>query len=205
MEARVRDVQPLVEFRKSFELSRSELDAIPRGAQDADLRPVVDAARCAALAEDRAIFHGYSAGGIRGICEATEETLAIPDDYVKYPGIVAEATSRLRSAGVDGPYTIALGPKCYTGLTQTTSGGYPVIQHVRREIEGPIVWAPGVDGAVVLSLRGGDFQLSVGRDFSIGYLDHTATVVRLYIEESFTFIALAPEAAVSLSYAKKKK
>jgi uncharacterized linocin/CFP29 family protein len=71
---------------------------------------------------------------------------------------------------------------------------------VRRIVEGPIVWAPGLAGAVVASLRGGDFELVVGRDFSIGYLEHDAKVVRLYIEESFTFRVLSPQAAVPLPY-----
>jgi uncharacterized linocin/CFP29 family protein len=75
-----------------------------------------------------------------------------------------------------------------------------VVEHVRRLLDGPIVWAPAVDGAVVLSLRGGDFELTVGQDLSIGYLEHTATSVRLYLQESFTFRVLEPEAAVPLTY-----
>jgi uncharacterized linocin/CFP29 family protein len=104
--------------------------------------------------------------------------------------------------GVDGPYAIALGPRCYTGLNRTTEHGYPVIEHVRRLLSGPIVWAPAVDGAVVVSLRGGDFVMHVGQDFSIGYSSHTDTSVKLYIEESFTFLAFGPEAAVPLRYAR---
>jgi uncharacterized linocin/CFP29 family protein len=85
-------------------------------------------------------------------------------------------------------------------LTETTKAGYPILEHVRRIVEGPIVWAPGLAGAVVVSLRGGDFELDVGRDFSIGYLDHDAKRVRLYIEESFTFRLLSPQAAVPLTF-----
>ena len=107
---------------------------------------------------------------------------------------------RVRGSGVGGPYAIALGPRCFAGLTRTTKGGYPVMEHVRRLLDGPIVWAPAADGAIVMSLRGGDFELTVGQDFSIGYLDHTATTVRLYLQESFTFRVLAPEAAVPLRY-----
>ena len=75
-----------------------------------------------------------------------------------------------------------------------------MLQHVRRLIDGPLVWAPGLDGAVVLSMRGEDFELTVGQDFSIGYLDHDAERVRLYIEESFTFWLLSPQAAVPLVF-----
>jgi uncharacterized linocin/CFP29 family protein len=76
-----------------------------------------------------------------------------------------------------------------------------VIEHVARLLDGPIVWAPAVNGAVVLTLRGDDFQLTVGQDFSIGYLEHNATTVRLFIQESFTFRVLSPEGAVPLAYA----
>lgn len=199
--ARLRKAQPLVELRTTFELSRDELEAIGRGAKDADLNPVRNAARAAALAEDRAIFEGYDAAGIVGIAGAAREAgLEIPPQYEDYPDVVAEATDRLRSEGVGGPYGIALGPRCHTGLTRSTDRGYPVIEHVKKLLDGPIVWAPAVDGAVVLSLRGGDFELSVGQDFSIGYLDHTSTTVRLYLQESFTFRTLSPEAAVPLFY-----
>lgn len=203
VEARLRKVQPLVELRVPFELSREEIEAVARGAKDPNLDAVREAARAAALAEDRAVFHGYPDAGIRGLAETgASSKCMISEDYTAYPGVVAEATHKLRSAGVDGPYAIALGPRCYTGLTKTTISGFPVIEHVRKLLDGPIVWAPAVDGAAVLSLRGGDFELVVGQDFSIGYLEHTATVVRLYLQESFTFRVLSPEAGVPLTYAK---
>jgi uncharacterized linocin/CFP29 family protein len=200
-EANLRKVQPLVEVRIPFELDRDEIDAIERGATDPDLDAVVAAARQAALAEDKAIFEGYPAAGIAGIAESTAHpVIRITDDYEKYPAAVARALNHLRTAGVKGPYAVALGSRCYEGLSETTSHGYPVMQHVRRLIDGPIVWAPAVSGAVVLSQRGGDHELTIGEDFSIGYLSHNATTVRLYIEESFTFRVLSPEAHVVLRY-----
>lgn len=204
--AALRRVQPLVELRAPFALARAELEAIARGARDADLQPVKDAARAIALAEDRAVFHGHAEARIEGLCQsAAKEALTITEDYERYPGVVAGALAKLRTAGVDGPYAIALGPRCYTGLTQTTTGaGYPVIQHVQRLLDGPVIWAPAVDGAAVVSLRGGDFELVVGRDLSVGYRDHSASTVELYIEESFTFRVLAPEAAVPLVYAARR-
>jgi uncharacterized linocin/CFP29 family protein len=192
---------PLTELRVTFELSREELDAIGRGAGDPDLDPVRKAARAAAIAEDRAVFQGYAPGEITGIGPAcAARAVPIPAQYENYPDAVAEATHRLRSEGVAGPYAIALGPRCYTGLTRTTSRGYPVIDHVRSLVDGPIVSAPAANGAVVMSMRGGDFELTVGQDFSIGYVDHTAGAVQLYLQESFTFRVLSPEAAIPLTY-----
>ena len=201
IESSIRKVLPLVELRIPFELSRRELETISRGGKDADLDPVREAALEIALAEDRSIFHGFAAAGIQGINEACGDTkVTLSDDYTRYPAAVAEALSHLRRAGISGPYAIALGPRCFTGLTETTTGGYPVLEHVRRLVNGPIVWAPGVDGATLVSMRGGDFELTVGQDFSIGYLSHDATTVNLYIQETFTFRVLTPEAAVYLTY-----
>lgn len=201
VEARLRSVQPLVELRVPFEMQCDAIEAAARGARDPDLDAVRAAAGNAALAEDRAVFHGLGTGSIRGIMEASREAaLSLAEDFTAYPGIVAEATNSLRNAGVGGPYAIALGPRCYTGLTKTTRDGYPVIEHVRRLLDGPIVWAPGLDGAVVLAQRGGDFELTVGQDFAIGYLEHSASVVKLYVQESVTFRVLAPEAAVPLVF-----
>jgi uncharacterized linocin/CFP29 family protein len=201
VEARLRQVLPMVELRVPFEIRRSELDAIDRGAKDPDTDPVIEAARAIAIAEDRAAFHGYPAAGIRGMCEGRGDVaVELSEDYASYPVLVATALNRLRDAGVDGPFAVALSERCYTSLTESTQAGYPVLEHVQRLIDGPLVWAPGLDGAVVLSMRGDDFQLTVGQDFSIGYLDHDEERVRLYIEESFTFWLQSPQAAVPLVF-----
>ncbi len=197
-EARVRRILPMVELRIPFELARSELDAIDRGAKDPDMDPVIQAARRIAIAEDRAIFHGHLAAGIRGLCE-TNVTLGLGEDVTSYPVLIATAVGKLRDRGVGGPYAVALSERCYTQLTESTQSGYPVLEHVRRLVDGPLVWAPGLDGAVVVSLRGEDFELTVGQDFSLGYVSHSTETVKLYLEESFTFWNITPEAAEPLA------
>jgi uncharacterized linocin/CFP29 family protein len=204
VEAALRKVQPLVELRTDFTVLRTELDAIERGSRSPDLDPVRDAAVRLAEAEDKAIFQGLAAAGIEGVSTASEhEAVAIPKDYEDYPSAVAKAVSRLRAAGVDGPYAIALGPRCYTGVIETTQGGYPVMNHIRMILDGPIIWAPAVDGAVVLSNRGGDFELTSGQDVSIGFASHDAGGVSLYLQESIAFRVHTPEAAVALVYRKR--
>lgn len=205
--ARVRRVQPLVELRIPFQLQRREIDALARGAKDADLAPIVAAARAAALAEDGAIFNGYAEADVVGVMSGSDnDALSLSSDYTTYPEVAAEAVQLLRSRGVAGPYAIALGPRCYAGLTSTThSGGYPVFDHLKSLVDGPLVHAPAVDGSVVMSMRGGDYELTVGRDFSIGYLAHDAETVTLYVESSFAFLNNAPEAAVPLVYGNTRK
>ena len=172
VETRLREVLPLVELRVPFEMRRAELNALDRGAKDFDTDPIIEAAREIAIAEDRAVFHGYPAAGIRGICESADAAVELSGTTTDYPSLVTNALNRLRDAGVGGPFAIALSERCYAELTEATDDGYPVLQHVRRLIDGPIVWAPGLEGALVLSMRGEDFEMTVGQDFSIGYLDH---------------------------------
>ena len=106
----------------------------------------------------------------------------------------------LREAGVDGPYGLALGPDAHTRVLETSEhGGYPLLEHLREILGGPIVWAPAVDGGAVMSMRGGDFLYDSGQDLSIGYESHDAEAVNLYLEESFTFQVATPEAAVALT------
>jgi uncharacterized linocin/CFP29 family protein len=82
---------------------------------------------------------------------------------------------------------------------EATERGDTLLDHLRKILEGPIVWAPGVKGAVVVSLRGGDFLFESGQDISIGYDSHDSDVVRLYLQESFSFRVATPEAAVALT------
>ncbi|MBL1075483.1 bacteriocin family protein [Nocardia sp. 2] len=197
--ARQRVVAPLVELRVPFRLSREELDNVERGAQDADLDAVKDAAKKIAFAEDRAIFEGYQAAGITGIRTATScEPVKVPGDPRLTPEAVAQALSRLRLAGVDGPYSVLLSADLYTAVSETSDHGHPIRTHIERLIDGEIIWAPAIDGAFVLSTRGGDFDLQIGQDLSIGYLSHDAESVQLYFQESLTFLVYTAEAAVAL-------
>jgi uncharacterized linocin/CFP29 family protein len=196
-----RRVLPVVELRVPFALDREELRAADRGAEDVDLGPLDAAAKTIATAENRAVFHGWEAGGIAGIAEAsTLEPLALGENCELYPRHVARAVESLLEAGVEGPYGLALGPAAYTRVLQTAEhGGYPLLEHLRKIIGGPLVWSPGVDGAVVVSLRGGDFLFESGEDLSIGYDSHDADTVNLYLIESFTFRVAEDDAAVTLT------
>jgi uncharacterized linocin/CFP29 family protein len=198
--ARQREVKPLVELRVPFELDRQQIDDVERGASDSDWQPAKDAARLLAFAEDRAIFEGYAAAGIGGIREGTSNpVLTLPPDVRAYPDVIAQALGQLRLAGVNGPYSVLLGADAYVALSETSDHGYPVLQHIKGLVDGDIIWAPAINGAFVLTTRGGDFGLYLGEDVSIGYLSHNEKTVRLYLEETFTFLLLTTEASVALT------
>ncbi len=198
-----RRVLPVVEFRAEFAISREELDDADRGAGDIELPELDEAVRQIALAENATVFHGYAAAGILGITEeSSHHPISIGADMEQYPKVVAQATDKLRQAGIAGPYGLAIDPAIYTVIVETAEhGGYLLLDHLRQILGGPVVWAPGVEGGVVVSQRGGDFVFHLGQDLSIGYVDHDADVVRLYVEESFSFSVLEPDAAVALTRA----
>ena len=194
---------PLVELRSPFTLDRAELADADRGAVDLDLDAVIAAGRAAALAEDQLVFHGYPQAGVAGVIPSSpHEKVAISDDYSELPG--ARGQGRGRPAG--GGHRRALrhrprGEVLHGGHRDDRARRLPRPRSTSTELlGGPVVWAPAVDGAVVLSQRGGDFELTVGQDFAIGYRSSDATSVDLYLEESATFRVLTPEAAVHLAY-----
>jgi uncharacterized linocin/CFP29 family protein len=198
--ARQREVKPLVELRVPFELDRQQIDDVDRGANDSNWQPAKDAAKQIAFAEDGAIFDGYAAAGIQGVRQGTcNPIMTLPTDVRDYPEAVAQALSQLRLVGVNGPYSVLLGADAYTALAETSDHGYPVLEHVKRLVNDEIIWAPAIAGAFVLTTRGGDFALHLGQDVSIGYLSHTDTAVRLYLQETFTFLPLTSEAAVAFA------
>jgi uncharacterized linocin/CFP29 family protein len=195
-----RRVLALAELRAEFALSREELRDDDRGAADADLAALDRAVHQIAVAENRAVFHGWSDASITGIAESSPHRgLELGEHPDGYRRPVASAVEQLLRSGISGPYALALGNEQYKRVVESAEhGGYPLLEHLRKILGGDIVWAPGVDGAIVVSLRGGDFLLEVGQDLSIGYLDHDRDVVRFYLEESLSFHVATAEAAVPI-------
>ncbi|OBG99883.1 MULTISPECIES: family 1 encapsulin nanocompartment shell protein [unclassified Mycobacterium] len=198
--AHLRESKPLVRLRVPFNLSRYEIDNVERGAQDSDWDPVKAAAKKLAFVEDRAIFEGYGAGSIDGIrgC-SSNPPLQLPEDPRDMPDAISQALTGLRLAGVDGPYSVLLAADVYTKVSETTEHGYPIREHLNRLVDGDIIWAPAIDGAFVLTTRGGDFDLQLGTDVAIGYLSHDAETVQLYLQETLTFLCYTAEASVCLA------
>lgn len=199
IEAAIREVMPLVELRVPFELTRQAIDDVERGAEDSDWSPLKEAAKKIAFAEDRAVFEGYAAAGIDGIRKgSSNKTVKLPGHVKNYPEAVAHGLSELRLAGVNGPYALVLGADAYMAANGGSDDGYPVLHHIRELLDSEIIWAPAIQGGFLLSTRGGDFELTIGQDFSIGYLAHTDSAVTLYLQESFSFRFYTSEAVVCL-------
>ncbi len=201
-----RRVRPLVEMRTPIFLELMELDAAARGAPDIELQPVVDAALRAARFEDSVVFNGYAPVGIDGMIAGSPHDAVVIGSPERYPHAIAEARERLYAAGIDGPYALVLSPQCDQELSQATEEGYPIRKMIGRQlIDGPLVRSQAIEGAVLVSQRGGDFALTIGQDLSIGYAAHDRDRVELYLTESFTLQVFEPAAAIHLTRASKAK
>lgn len=192
-------VQPLVETRVQFSLNVWELDNVERGAADVDVDAAEEAARKIAEFEDHAVFNGFPKGDIPGIAAASpHDTIALGVEAAELLDSVAKGLLTLRDAGVEGPYAFVTGAEAFRRL-MSCSTGYPLKKHLERMFEGKVVYSPVVDGAFLISMRGGDLELALGQDLSIGYETHDAREVRLFLAESFTFRILEPKVIVRYS------
>ena len=199
--ARQRIVKPVVELRVPFELDRQQIDDVGawRGGLGLAAGERMPRGRSPSPKTAR-FFEGYAAAGIEGVRSGTSNPImTLPTDLRDYPDVIAQALSQLRLVGVNGPYSVVLGADAYTGLSETRDHGYPVLEHIKRLVSGEIIWAPAIAGGFVLTTRGGDFDLHIGQDVSIGYSSHTDAAVTLYLQETFTFLLLTSEAAVALA------
>lgn len=192
-------VQPLVEFRIPIRLSIMELDCVGRGSKDPDLDPVRAAALKAAMMEDRAIFLGYGAGGIVGIVEASpHKPLPMPKNPADFIMTSLEAAEVLRSSGIGGPYALVVSVKVHAELQAAHVPGLPVMRRLEETLGTAPVCAPAIEGAILLSARGGDFVLTLGQDLAVGYAHQDKQTVELYLTESFAFRAVEPAAAIRI-------
>jgi uncharacterized linocin/CFP29 family protein len=196
----IREVQRLIEVRVPIKLPIMELDSVARGASNPDLTPVVKAAERVARLEDSAIFNGLAAAEISGLLPASPHpAIKLPGEITLLPRAVVSATEVLMKAGVDGPYALVLGAAVYDQVFACSVEGHPLTRQLAPLLVDKLVRATAFDGGAVVSLRGGDYELTVGQDLSVGYAHHDKHEVELYLTESFTFRVLEPAAAVRLT------
>lgn len=195
----IRQVMPLVEFRTKFKLSTMELDDISRGCEDPDFESLDEAAKKSALFEEAVIFNGFESAGIDGILKATErEPIELSANAGELAAGVADAVESSYSVGIGGPFGLILGNDLFGVYIKGTESGYPISKRIDHLVEGKVLWSPALSGGVLLSKRGGDFELTLGQDMSIGFDKREDDKLKFYITQSFTFRVLEPKAAVEL-------
>lgn len=194
----IRKVLPLVEIRMPFYLRTWELDDVSRGAADPDLAPLAQAARAVAMFEERAVYDGFDPGHIAGLTRAGGHApIPLDKDPARLPERVAQGLLVLTEAGVEGPYALVLGPAAYKAVVGTVAP-YPLRKQIETLIGGHVVMSPALEGGFLVSRRGGDLELTLGQDLTIGYEGHDERQVRLYLTETFTFRVLDATSVVEL-------
>jgi uncharacterized linocin/CFP29 family protein len=197
----IRDVLPLMEIRVPFRLSLLELDSVSRGASDPDLGALEKAASQAAVFEEKAVYHGFKQAGIEGILSSsTHKPLQLAKNAEGYPAAIEHAMVTIEKEGIGGPFDLVLGTRPFEILMAGQERVYPIRRRIEGLIRGEIRWSPALDGGMVISRRGGDYEFTLGQDFSIGYYDHDKSTVSLYLTESFTFRVIEPKAAIELRF-----
>ena len=193
----VHRIQPMVESRVPFELDVWELDNIVRGAQDADLAPLEEAARKMAEFEENAIFKGLKDASIDGLVgSSTQGKAKYPENPEEILDSVSKAIGDFRQHSIEGPYSLIIDTTKWEKIAGYLKG-YPLKRHIENLIGGSIILAPLFDEmALLVSERGGDFKLTLGTDISVGYESHNEQKVKLYFTESFTFQIFEPNAVI---------
>lgn len=194
----VNKVLPLVEARAFFEMDLWELDNIERGAPDIDLSAMETAARNIAAFEEKAIFYGFQQGQIKGLKEAAENK---PVQLTSDPGKIMEAVTTglagFAEASIEGPFYLVVNPGVWSKIA-SYSQGYPLKRQLKDLIGGSIIMSPFIEDAFLVTGRGGDMQLVLGQDLSIGFHSSDQKKARLFFTESFTFQVLDPAVIVPM-------
>lgn len=183
-------VQPLVESRIEFDMDRWELDNLQRGAKDIDYEPLENAIKEIALFEEDAIYNGLENAIIDGINNSMElEAIEFGKDANSIMEAITKGLIELRKNFAQKPFSLVVNEEAYKRILSSETA-YPLDERIKRLIGGDIIFSHVVDGAYLLPVDHDDLELTIGRDFSIGYQDHDAETVRFFVTESFTFRVL---------------
>ncbi len=192
-----REVLPLIEFRIPFSLDINDLENLERGLKNPDLDPLDKACFNAAFFEESAIYNGLSEAGIEGIIEMSpHKPIQLPSTSEGIQEALESGIITLQKNRIGGPYHLVVGTQTYQNIQKGDDKGYPLFKRLKGMLRGDIHWSSAVEGGVLLSARGGDYELTVGQDLSIGYLKHDQEKIQLFLTESFIFRVLEPRAAV---------
>ena len=102
-------VQPLIESRICFPLSRWELDNIERGAKDVDYTSLDDGVRKAAKFEEEAIFKGLEDGQVDGIYKSSSyEALDFGKTADETLKAIFDGVLKLDAAFAKKPYVLVV-------------------------------------------------------------------------------------------------
>jgi uncharacterized linocin/CFP29 family protein len=192
----IREMLPMVEVRRPFELELWELDNVERGAKNIDLSSLEEAASEIAQFEEKAIYEGFDPAGIKGLRGSTGTVpVMLPSNTNNFLKEIGHQIIHLQKNAVEGPYTLIITEHEWIKMIKL-SEGYPVQLHLREIMGGQVIIKQSNKYSFLVSERGGDFELVLGQDVAVGYIGHDTRRVKLYLTSSFTFRVLDPSAVI---------
>ncbi len=193
----IRKVNPLIETRVQFDVNKWELDNVSRGCKDPELDNLEDAAKKAAKFEENIIYNGFEQAGIKGLSKTAELKLDLPDDAKDYLSIIPQCINMMSDSGIGGPYALILSPEQWKSFVKADTQ-YPLEKHIKEVLGIKIIISKVIDNAYVVSMRGGDFELTLGTDFSLGFEYQDGDKIKLYVVETLTFNIYEPRSFVKI-------
>lgn len=185
-------VKPLVETRVEFELDKTELDNLERGALDLELDSLEEAVRKSALFEENAIYNSLENAQIKGLDEASKnDPIQLGESSSDIMEAVTDGMLKLKEAFVGDNYVLVVGPKIWKKINKL-SENYPLMRKLEETLGNKVMFSHVVDGALLLPVDHGDLEMTLGKDFSIGFDSVNGNKVKFFIMETFTFRVLDP-------------
>ena len=169
-------------------MNRWELDNIERGAKDVDYEPLEKAMKELAIFEERAIYQALKD-------ELVLEEIAFGKDAKGIMEAITKGLVELRKNFIKGSLALVVNEEAYKRILSKETG-YPLDKRIEELIDGKIVFSHVVDGAYLLPYDNENLELTIGRDFSIGYHGYDMKKVRFFATESFAFRVLDPSIIV---------
>ncbi|TVR73248.1 MAG: bacteriocin [Marinilabiliales bacterium] len=194
----IHKVQPLIEPRISFKLNIWELDNLARGARDADLDQLEEAAVKLAEFEEKTVYYGIKNASVTGLKDVnSSEKLQLPGSIEGLLSTVSEGITKMMDASVTGPWTLVVSPALWKQISSHFKG-YPLKLQLEKLLGGPVIMGHFIEEAFLVPSAAEDINLVIGQDISIGYESHNEKEVRLFLTESFTLRVNDPASVIMI-------
>ncbi len=196
-------VRALPVLHRTFALGARSVAARDALREPLVLSEAAEAARQIARAEDRLLFAGNAAAGVRGLVAhegAIELTAGDWSDPARAADDLLGALARLDAAGRHGPYAVAVSSARFYQLLRPYPGS-ALTPHAQLlpAFAGGIVKAPALaDGALVVVRSASGPRAVIGQDLAAAYDGREGIFHRISLVESVTLLPGIPASVAVL-------
>jgi len=186
-------VQAMPVIHRAFTIGARSVEAFLGRGEPLTLTEAAEAARQVARLEERLLFEGNAAAGLRGLLQQEGAVELAAGDWSD-PGRAGDdllsALARLDESGRHGPYAVAVSPSRYYQLLRPhpASGVTPLAQ-LGPAFAGGIVKAPALRNAAIVVMRSTSGPRAVlGEELTAAYDGREGIFHRLSLVESVTLL-----------------